>query len=94
MVVLAVSTSPTLTHDLAVFDHTFDLRTPSLRVVSVTRSRSRFDPGSSSDVGGATEVTLDTEAVHSIAPGARIVILVAPPTADPAGVSSEVDAVH
>ena len=45
-------------------------------------------------MGGATEVTLDTEAVHSIAPGARIVILVAPPTADPAGVSSEVDAVH
>ena len=94
VVVLADSTSPTLAHDLAVFDHAFDLRMPSLHVVSVTGGQSRFDPDSSNDVGGAAEVTLDTEAVHSVAPGARIVILVAPPTADPAGVSSEVNAVY
>jgi subtilase family serine protease len=93
VVVLADSASPTLTHDLEVFDLAFDLRTPSIRVVSVADRQSQFDPGSSNDVGGATEVTLDTEAVHSIAPGARIVILVAPPSADPAGVSSEVEAV-
>lgn len=94
VVVLAENASPTLTHDLAVFDKAFYLRTPDIRVVSLTGRQSRFDPASSNDVGGASEVTLDTEAVHAIAPGARIVVLVAPSTADPSGVSSEVEAVY
>jgi subtilase family serine protease len=94
VVVLAQSVSPTLVHDLAVFDGSFHLPTPSIRVVSSTGTLPKFDAASSSDVGGASEVTLDTEAVHTIAPGAKIVVLVAPLGADPASVSSEVASVH
>ncbi len=94
VVVLAENASPTLIHDLAVFDKAFHLRTPDIRTVSLTHGQSRFDPASSNDVGGASEVTLDTEAVHSIAPGARIVVLVAPSTAGSSDVNSEVGAVY
>jgi subtilase family serine protease len=94
VVVLAENTSPTLGHDLKSFDEAFHLRAPSVRVVSVTGKQVAFDPASSDDVGGAAEVTLDTEAVHAIAPGAKIVILVAPPGNEDSGIGPEMAAVH
>ena len=94
VVILADNTSPTLSHDLTSFDDAFRLRAPSVRVVSVTGKQVAFDPASSDDVSGAAEVTLDTEAVHTIAPGAKIVILVAPPGGEDSGIGSEMAAVH
>lgn len=78
IVVLAGIISPTIVHDLAVFDQSFDLRTPSIRVVSPTGHSAQFDPGSTEDVDLASELTGDVEAAHTIAPGANIVVLVSP----------------
>jgi subtilase family serine protease len=94
VVVLAENASPTLSNDLTVFDNAFHLPAPSIRVVSVAGSQAAFDPESSDDVGGAAEVTLDTEAVHTIAPEAKIVVLVAPPVTEDSGVDSEIQAVY
>ena len=47
VVVLAARVSPTLVHDLAVFDEAFRLQTPSIRVVSPAGTvPARFDPDS------------------------------------------------
>jgi subtilase family serine protease len=94
VVVLAENASPTLGHDLTVFDDAFHIRVPSIRIVSETGNQASFDPASSDDVGGAAEVTLDTEAVHTIAPGAKIVVLVVPPGTDDSGVGSEIQGVY
>ena len=94
VIVLATNDSPTLVHDLDVFDEANHLRTPSIRVVSPSGNPARFDPASSDDVGGAAEVTLDTEAVHAMAPGARIVVLVVSRQATNASVRSEAGAVY
>ncbi len=80
VVVLAANVSPTLVHDLAIFDEAFHLRTPSIRIVSPAGTvATRFDPHS---IQGAldfsAESTLDVEAVHTIAPGANIVVLAGP----------------
>jgi subtilase family serine protease len=81
IVVLAGIISPTIDHDLAVFDQAFGLRTPSIRVVSPTGQQLQFSPRSTEDLGLASEITGDVEAAHTIAPGANIVLLVAPPQA-------------
>ena len=94
VVVLATNDSPTLVHDLDVFDEAYHLRTPRIRVVSPSGNPTRFEPTSSDDVGGAAEVTLDTEAVHTMAPGARIVILVVSRQAANVSVGSEAAAVY
>ena len=78
IVVLAGIISPTIVHDLAVFDQAFDLRTPSIRVVSPTGQQAQFNPGSTEDLGLASELTGDVEAAHTMAPGANIVVLVSP----------------
>jgi len=94
VVVLAEIASPTLGNDLTVFDEAFHLPAPSIRVVSVAGKQVPFEPASSDDIGGAAEVTLDTEAVHTIAPGAKIVVLVVPPGTEDLGVDSEIQAVY
>lgn len=80
VVVLAAAVSPTLVHDLAVFDQAFHLRTASIRIVSPTGTvPARFNPGSiQSALDFSSESTLDVEAVHTVAPGASIVVLAAP----------------
>ncbi len=77
IVVLAASVIPsTLEHELAVFDDAFHLPTARIHFVAPT--------GTMAEYSGA-EVTLDVEAVHAIAPGARIVVLAAPLSASTAG---------
>jgi subtilase family serine protease len=80
VVVLAARVSPTLVHDLAVFDEALRLQTPSIRVVSPAGTvPARFDPDSiQSAIDFSSECTLDVEAVHTIAPGANIVVFAAP----------------
>jgi subtilase family serine protease len=99
VVVLAAAVSPTLVHDLAVFDGAFHLRTPSIRVLSPTGTvPARFDPDSiQSAVDFSAESTLDVEAVHAIAPGANIIVLAAPSAAASSNLSDviwQATAVH
>jgi subtilase family serine protease len=73
--------SPTLAHDLALFDRTFHLRAAHL-VIAAPQGMPSFDPNNLAEVDWAGETTLDVEWAHAIAPGARIVLIVARSNAD------------
>src|SRR5438105_4126486 len=70
--------SPTIRHDLQVFDQTFDLPDPVLDIAQPAGKVPDFDPTNSDMVGWAEETTLDVEWTHVIAPGARILLLETP----------------
>ncbi len=71
--------SPTIGHDLAVFDKTFHLPAPpSLRVIQPAGKVPAFNPSNSGMVGWAGETTLDVEWSHTIAPQASILLVETP----------------
>lgn len=70
--------SPTIQHDLKVFDAGYGLPDPpSLKVVAPLGTI-KFDPNNSDMVGWAVETTLDVEWAHSMAPDASIVLMTSP----------------
>ncbi len=71
IVIIDASQSPTLQHDLALFDKLFGLPNPTLNVIAP------FGLGPYS-VDDATEITLDVEMAHAIAPDATINLALAP----------------
>ncbi len=78
--------SPTIRHDLTVFDRTFKLSPPaSLQIIQPAGRVPRFRP-TNSRISWAEETTLDVEWAHVMAPAARIV-LVETPTAENEGAS-------
>jgi subtilase family serine protease len=77
--------SPTIQHDLDVFDAQWGLPGTAVQVVRAGNVPP-FDPADSSMTGWAGESTLDVEYAHAIAPGARIV-LVETPVAETEGVT-------
>jgi subtilase family serine protease len=71
--------SPTIGHDLGVFDKTFGLPTPpSFRVIQPAGTVPRYDPHTTTMVGWAGETTLDVEWAHAMAPGANILLVETP----------------
>lgn len=65
--------SPTIQHDLDVFDAQWGL--PATKVdIRQFGTIPAFDPTDSTMVGWAEETTLDVEYAHAIAPGAKIVL--------------------
>src|SRR4051812_12996103 len=78
--------SPTIQHDLDVFDATFGLPDTTVDVVAPAGAIPPFDPTNPDHVGWAKESTLDVEAAHLVAPGAHIV-LVETPVAETEGVT-------
>lgn len=67
--------STTIAYDVAAFSQFMGLPAPDLTIIGTpTESNFSTDP----QAGWATETTLDVEWVHSIAPGAKIVLVVAP----------------
>lgn len=70
--------SPTLVHDLAVYDAQYHLPAVDLSVISPVGTPPPFDPHDTDRVGWAAETTLDVEVAHSVAPGARIVVIQTP----------------
>ncbi len=86
VVVLAETMSPALGSELGVFDAAFHLPPARIRVVSMAGSEPRL--------GGSTELTLDTEAVHTMAPGADIVVLVVPTSPNPSSIEPQAAAVR
>src|SRR6266851_1745132 len=78
--------SPTIKPDLSVFDRTFGLPAPpSLTVIHPAGKVPAYDPNNSDMVGWAGETTLDVEYAHTIAPGAKI-LLVETPVSETEGV--------
>jgi subtilase family serine protease len=79
--------SPTIQHDLAVFDKTFGLPAPpSLKVIQPAGKVPAYDPANSDMVGWAGETTLDVQYAHTMAPGANI-LLVETPVSETEGVT-------
>ncbi|HEX6526771.1 MAG TPA: S53 family peptidase [Streptosporangiaceae bacterium] len=78
--------SPTIQHDLGVFDSTFHLPAPpSLRIIAPAGKVPPYNPKNSDMVGWAGETTLDVEYAHTIAPAANI-LLVETPVSETEGV--------
>lgn len=70
--------SPTITHDLSVFDKVFNLPPPPSFTILCPDGCPAFNPLNPHDpVGWAFETSLDVEWAHAMAPGANIVLLVA-----------------
>ncbi len=77
--------SPTIQHDLEVFDAQWGLPDTTVHVVKAG-DIPPFDPADADMTGWAGESSLDVEYAHAIAPGARIV-LVETPVAETEGVT-------
>jgi uncharacterized repeat protein (TIGR01451 family) len=74
--------SPTIDHDLTTFDQIFGLpAAPSFTVLNPYGAT--FDSTNPDDVSWASEVTLDVEWAHAIAPGANIDLVLAKSDHDP-----------
>jgi len=69
--------SPTIASDIKTFDAQFGLPKLRLKIVQFG-TIPPFDPTNSTMVGWAYETTLDVEYAHSIAPGAKIVLVETP----------------
>jgi subtilase family serine protease len=71
--------SPTIQHDLSVFDRTFHLPAPpSLNVIAPAGRIPAYNPANSDMVGWAGETTLDVQYAHAIAPQANILLVETP----------------
>jgi subtilase family serine protease len=78
--------SPTIEHDLRVFDRAWRLPDPpSIRTITPAGPLPPFDPNDADMAGWAFETTLDVEYAHLVAPRARILV-VATPVAETEGV--------
>jgi subtilase family serine protease len=71
--------STTIAYDVAAFSALMGLPPPDLTIIG-TPTESNFS--TDANAGWATETTLDVEWVHAIAPGAKIVLVVAPTNND------------
>jgi subtilase family serine protease len=70
--------SPTIAHDLTVYDRQYDLPAIDLRVITPEGPPPAYDAQNSDRVGWADESTLDVEVAHTIAPFAAIVLIETP----------------
>lgn len=72
--------SPTIEKDLAVFDQTFGIPAPPSFTILCPAGCPTFSPNNFplGEVGWTVETTLDVEWSHAMAPGANIVLVVAP----------------
>lgn len=66
--------SPTIAHDLQVFDQTYRLPDPDLRILQ-PEGKPPWDPNNPYDTGWAFETSLDVEYVHAMAPRAKILLV-------------------
>jgi subtilase family serine protease len=79
--------SPTIKHDLAVFDQQFKLPAPpSFRIITPSGLIPKWNSSNSDMTGWGGETTLDVEYAHTIAPGAKI-LLVETPVSETEGVT-------
>jgi subtilase family serine protease len=84
--------SPTIQHDLQVFDAKWGLPDTAVQIVQAGVIPP-FNPANPDHIGWASETTLDVEYAHAIAPGAKIV-LVETPVAETEGVTGLPEMMH
>ena len=77
VVVIESYGDPTLQDDINTFDQTNNLPPITLQILSPLGAKS-FNPSNQDMSGWAGETALDVEVIHSIAPGAGIVVLTSP----------------
>ncbi len=82
IVIVDAFQSPTLRHDLALFDALFGLKAAKLNIIAPD-GLAPFNPKDAAQVSWAAEITLDVEWAHAIAPSATIDLVLANPTKDP-----------
>ena len=71
--------SPTIASDLRAFDSAEGVPgPPSLRIIRPAGKVPAFNPNNANMVGWASETTLDVEYAHTIAPGAKILLVETP----------------
>ncbi len=78
IVIIDAFQSPTIRHDLALFDRIFGLKDPRLRIFAPD-GLAAFNPKDPVQVSWAGEITLDVEWAHAVAPGANIDLVLANP---------------
>ncbi len=76
IVIIDAFQSPTIRHDLHLFDNTFGLHTPMLNVIAPD-GLTPFNPTDPNQVGWSAEISLDVEWSHAIAPDATIDLVLA-----------------
>ncbi|HVQ96919.1 MAG TPA: S53 family peptidase [Mycobacteriales bacterium] len=76
IVIVDAFQSPTIRHDLALFDEVFGLPDPKLNIFAPD-GLTPFDPNDDNQVGWSGEITLDVEWAHAIAPDATINLVLA-----------------
>lgn len=74
--------SPTIAHDLALFDSVFGLPDPTLNIIAPD-GLTPFNPNDPAQVGWSGEITLDVEWSHVVAPDATIDLVLAKSGNDP-----------
>jgi subtilase family serine protease len=71
--------SPTIVSDLRTFDREESIpNPPSLRIIRPAGKVPKFNPHNAGMAGWASETTLDVEYAHTIAPGAKILLVETP----------------
>jgi subtilase family serine protease len=82
IVIIDAFGSPTIGSDLQVFDAAMGLPNPNFSIITPAGSPPPFDPNNGNQFGWGVETSLDVEWAHAIAPGANIVLAVAPSNND------------
>jgi subtilase family serine protease len=77
IVIIDAYGSPTIQSDLATFDAQFGLPAPPVFKIECPQGCPAFSAHGGEKVGWAEETSLDVEWAHAMAPGARIVLVVA-----------------
>jgi subtilase family serine protease len=76
IVIVDAFQSPTIRQDLQLFDRIFGLPDPVLTIIAPD-GLTPFNPKDANHVTWASEITLDVEWAHAIAPGAKITLILA-----------------
>ena len=81
IVILDAFQSPTIQHDLDLFDQVFELPATTVSVIA-PQGLTPFDQKDPNMVGWAGEITLDVEWAHAIAPAAKIDLVLSKTNSD------------
>ena len=82
IVIIDAFGSPTIASDLQVFDSVMGLPNPNFSIITPAGSPPPFDINDGNQFGWGVETSLDVEWAHAMAPGANIVLAVAPSNND------------
>jgi subtilase family serine protease len=89
IVIIDAFQDPTLSSDLSSFDSAFNLAAPPSFEVVAPFGLTPFEPANPNQVGWSGEIALDVEWAHAIAPGAKLILALAPSNSNGDMVSTE-----